>query len=83
MTEDTLTAAIGALAVLGVAAFGWLTTAQIAARKRFNRIMRENRALWYYTRHLIDWGYRPRVDGELPPQPPDAIKHLYEFGEPS
>ncbi|MGO2139824.1 MAG: hypothetical protein ACTH30_05375 [Leucobacter sp.] len=83
MTPPTLTALLSLAGVLGTAALAWLTAAQVASRKRFARYERENRALWYYTRHLIDWGYRPRGPGERPPEPPESIRHLYEFGEAS
>mgnify|MGYP000969613991 CR=1 FL=1 len=79
MSTLTTDALIGALALVLIAAGGWLIGAQIAARRRFARIMRENRALWYYTRVLIDWGYKPHTGA--PPEPPDSIKHLYEFGD--
>ena len=47
---------------------------------RMTRFERENHALWYYTRHLIDWGYK-NAD-EPPPLPPQSIAHLYEYGDP-
>ena len=79
MTALTTDALIAALAELGLAAFGWRSAAQLASRKRFARLVRENRALWYYTRVLIDWGYRPHTGA--PPEPPESIRHLYEFGD--
>lgn len=79
MTESTLTALIAALAALGAAGIAWLTAAQASTRRSIARIAVENRALWYYTRHLIDWGYK-NAD-EPPPDPPESIRHLYEFGE--
>lgn len=87
MTDGTLGAIIAALAVLGVAAIGWLTAAQTRARaeqarqrKDFENLAKENRALWYYTRVLIDWGYRPQADRMTPPEPPESIRHLYDYG---
>lgn len=59
-------------------AFGGI---QIRNTVKFNRLARENRALWYYTRHLIDWGYRPRDPEDVPPEPPSSIAHLYEYGD--
>ena len=74
MTEQTITAL---LVILGTI----LTAAQARTSWRLSRLGRENRALWFYTRHLIDWGYRPRIPGEPPPEPPKSIAHLYDFGD--
>lgn len=81
MDSPLLVAVVGALGVLGVAVLGWLTAAATRTRQQLDRLARENRALWYYTRHLIDWGYRPHGAGERPPDPPQSIAHLYEFGD--
>ena len=81
MSESTLIALLSLLGVLGAAGITWLTAAQARTSKKLDRLARENQALWYYTRHLIDWGYRPRKPGELPPEPPETVKHLYEFGD--
>lgn len=87
MSEATLIALISVLGVLGTAALAWLTAAQTRAkaeqarqRRDFDNLKKENRALWYYTRVLIDWGYRPRAAGAAPPEPPESIRHLYEYG---
>lgn len=79
MTEATIVAILGALGLLGVAALAWLTAQQAATRKNIARIEQQNGALWYYTRHLIDWGYK-NAEGP-PPAPPESIRHLYEFGD--
>lgn len=79
MTEGTIAALLSLLGVLGAAALAWLTAAQAANRKNIQRIEKQNNALWYYTRHLIDWGYKN--GDEPPPDPPESIRHLYEFGE--
>lgn len=87
MTQPTLVAVLGVVGVLGAAALAWLTAAQTRARaeqarqrKDFENLAKENRALWYYTRVLIDWGYRPHADRMTPPEPPESIRHLYEYG---
>lgn len=87
MTDPTLGALIALLGTLGAAALAYLTAAQARARSeqrlqrtRLENLAKENRALWYYTRVLIDWGYRPRKDGAVPPEPPESIRHLYEYG---
>lgn len=81
MTENTIGALLALIGVLGAAGISYLSVAQAATRRKLNRLVRENRALWYYTRHLINWGYKPHRDGEHPPEPPESIRHLYEFGE--
>ncbi len=82
MSEAALPAVLSLLGVLGTVAVGYLTAAQARTRADLARLTRENRALWYYIRHLIDWGYRPHEQGERPPDPPEPIRHLFEFGEP-
>jgi hypothetical protein len=79
VSEAALVATIGTFGILGAAAVAWLTAAQAATRRNLAQFARENRALWYYTRHLIDWGYTHST--EPPPAPPESIRHLYEFGE--
>lgn len=74
MSETVIAALIALVAALGGAA-------QVRTSRKLTRLSRENHALWYYTRHLIDWGYRPHGPGDRPPDPPESIKHLYEFGE--
>ena len=74
MTEQTLVALLGLLGVV-------LGAAQARTALKLSRLARENHALWYYTRHLIDWGYKPHRADERPPEPPESIRHLYEFGE--
>lgn len=81
MTEQTLVAMLGVLGTLGTAALVWLTAAQTRTARKLARLASENQALWYYTRHLIDWGYRPHGPGDRPPEPPQSIRHLYEFGD--
>lgn len=85
ITDPALLGLIGTLAAAGIA---WLTAAQVRTSQtqtrqaqHIKRIESENRALWYYTRYLIDWGYRPHGPGDIPPAPPDPIAHLYEFGD--
>jgi len=74
MTEGTVIALLAViLPVLGAT--------QARTSVKLGRLARENRALWYYTRHLIDWGYRPHGPSDRPPEPPESIKHLYEFGD--
>lgn len=81
-----MVAMIAAAATLGTAALAWLTaaqartaTAQARTEKRLASLTQENRALWRYTRHLIDWGYRTGTGP--PPEPPEEIKNLYQFGD--
>lgn len=81
MSESTLPALIGALAVLGAAALAWLTAAQARMWRRLTTAEVTNQSLWVYTRILIDAHYRGGLGP--PPPPPDHIKHLYEVGEPS
>lgn len=81
MTEGTIWALLALLGTLGAAGLSWLTVQQTATRRKLHRLARENHALWYYTRHLIDWGYRPHGPNERPPEPPESIRHLYEFGD--
>lgn len=87
MSEPIWIALLGLLGLLGAAALAWLTAAQTRARAEqrqqridFENLAKENRALWYYTRVLIDWGYRPNKEGTVPPEPPESIRHLYEYG---
>jgi len=81
MSEQLIIALISLAGVLGTTGLAWLTAAQARTSRHLDRLARENRALWYYTRHLIDWGYRPHGASEHPPEPPESIRHLYEFGE--
>lgn len=87
MSEQVIVALLPVLGTLGAAGLAWLTAVQARQRAEqkqqradIDRITRENRALWYYTRALIDWGYRPDHARAAPPEPPESIRHLYEFG---
>lgn len=87
MSAPALAPILALLGTLGAAALAYLTAAQARARAEqrqqradLENLAKENRALWYYTRVLIDWGYRPRKDGAVPPEPPESIRHLYEYG---
>lgn len=77
--EQTIIAVISAVATLGAAGITTLAAVQARQSRRLTTLQKENRALWYYTRHLIDWGYK-HGPGTPPPQPPEAIAHLYRFG---
>lgn len=68
---------VAALTILG----GLIGAGQVRTNVRLNRLERENNALWLYTRHLIVWGSTPRAAGSVPPDPPQIIAHLYDFGE--